>query len=229
MNGPGKNILFVIDYDGTLAREDRPVEEAVSSSIAFLKEKYGFKLVLATARPLSDIERYTKVDLFDALSLELGSLIHLPPVEIIVFKPKWWNILVKRISKEVPAVNVGEVLYYFDETHLKNARSTFEAIGSEFAVEIKKVGSRTHVFAPRGLDKGVGLSRLLRLTGWSNFYTVAIGDSPSDLPLFRVANFKIAVANAAEELKAEADLVTDNPYGEGVLEGLKKILEKKIG
>jgi hydroxymethylpyrimidine pyrophosphatase-like HAD family hydrolase len=36
----------------------------------------------------------------------------------------------------------------------------------------------------------------------------------------------VAVANADQKLKEMADYVTNRPYGEGVVEGLQKILEE---
>jgi phosphoglycolate phosphatase (TIGR01487 family) len=217
-------LLIVVDYDGTLAEENHPVKREVAQSVMTLKQKHGFKLILATARPLSDIERFVKVTLFDALILELGSVLFFPPSDLILFRPKWWNTFIEEVSRVVPRVNLGEVLYYFDQDNISLAQHVLLNKQSEYSVEMKKVGSRTHVFAPRGLDKGVGVSRLLQVTGWDAKNMVAIGDSASDIPMFRIARFKVAVANADQKLKEMADYVTNRPYGEGVVEGLQKIL-----
>lgn len=223
-------MLFVVDYDGTLARENNPPEKSVLTRISILKSQSMFKFVLATARPLNDIENFTSLDIFDALILELGGVLFLPPMDLIVFKSRRWNDIISMLSARIPAVNRGELLYYFDEESLPQALDTLAEIAHYDPIEIKKVGSRTHVFAPKNLDKEVGLRRLLRLTGWEDHQIVAIGDSPSDLPLFRAASVKVAVANANDKLKDKADLITNKSYGEGVVEAIEKILgeEKRL-
>ncbi|UNQ73207.1 HAD family hydrolase [Infirmifilum sp. NZ] len=218
-------LLFVVDYDGTLARENEKADPSIVESLSSLKQRSGFKLALATARPLSDIEAFVPLSVFDAMVLELGSVVYLSSREV-VFKPRVWGRILERISREVPSVNRGEVLYYFDQDSLKVAEKVASGLG-EAPLELKKVGSRTYVFAPKGLDKGVGLARLLRLTGWSGIRVVAIGDSASDLPLFQQAWTRVAVANADEKVKEAADLVTNGEYGNGVIEAVRKIVGKK--
>ncbi|QOJ79231.1 HAD hydrolase family protein [Infirmifilum lucidum] len=230
------NVLFVVDYDGTLAPENSPADPRVIEDLSRLKSTHSFKLVLATARPEADAWRFIKrVDVFDALILELGSVIYFtaesPTLkggegvssrELVIFKPGGWEELIDIVSREVPPVNKGEVLYYFDQDWLARAEKVATGVSTAL-LEIKKVGSRTYVFAPRGLDKGVGLSRLLRLARWKH-RVVAIGDSASDLPLFELASIRVAVANADESLKRSADYVTSGERGEGVIEAVKKLI-----
>ncbi len=59
-------------------------------------------------------------------------------------------------------------------------------------------------FAP-GVSKAEGLKELRELTGAQR--VVAFGDNLNDLPMLRAADVAVAVANAAEEVKAEADIV----------------------
>ena len=46
----------------------------------------------------------------------------------------------------------------------------------------------------------------------------AVGDSISDLPMFRVAGFRASVANGVPELKEEADYVSELEFGPGFCE-----------
>jgi hydroxymethylpyrimidine pyrophosphatase-like HAD family hydrolase len=52
-----------------------------------------------------------------------------------------------------------------------------------------------------------------------------VGDGENDEDLFRIAGFRVAVANAVPELKACADLVTTAENGEGVIELIDALLE----
>jgi hypothetical protein len=56
--------------------------------------------------------------------------------------------------------------------------------------------------------------------------TIAIGDSDTDVPLFKVVKNNIAVANSTENLKKLAKIVTTKKSGEGVLEGLDIMLSE---
>ena len=52
---------------------------------------------------------------------------------------------------------------------------------------------------------------------------VAIGDSATDIPLFKVAKTSIALGNASEQVKSEATLTVSASAGDGVLEALDKL------
>ena len=55
-----------------------------------------------------------------------------------------------------------------------------------------------------------------------------VGDDINDLPAFEVVGVKIAVANAAEALKAQADWVTPRPGGQGaVRDAIDEILREQ--
>lgn len=53
---------------------------------------------------------------------------------------------------------------------------------------------------------------------------IAVGDSSNDLPLFRSAGYKVAMGNATEDFKAEADYVTASIEDDG----LAQVIEEKI-
>lgn len=73
------------------------------------------------------------------------------------------------------------------------------------------------------VDKGYALVRLARLERLSTGRAAAIGDNYNDLDLFREAGYKIAVANAPEEVKEHADYVCKHSYGRGFLEAVAHI------
>jgi Cof subfamily protein (haloacid dehalogenase superfamily) len=77
------------------------------------------------------------------------------------------------------------------------------------------------VTAP-GVDKGVALGALARRLGVPPSATMGIGDGANDLPLLEAAGVRVAVRNAAPELRAAAHLVTSAPYGDGVAEAIAR-------
>jgi len=78
----------------------------------------------------------------------------------------------------------------------------------------------------RGIDKGSGFMEAIKMLVIDVNDTVAIGDSDTDVPLFKVVKNNIAVANSTENLKKLAKIVTTKKSGEGVLEGLDTILSE---
>jgi Cof subfamily protein (haloacid dehalogenase superfamily) len=61
---------------------------------------------------------------------------------------------------------------------------------------------------PRGIHKGVSLSKLSEILGIDPRRTVAVGDYDNDIGMLRTAGLGVAVANATEAVKAAADMIT---------------------
>lgn len=220
--------MYLIDYDGTLAPENVGMDREALDKLRNIKEKVDARLVVATARPLGDMKKFIpKLDVFDAFILELGSVLYFPSLgELALFKPDYWDDLIEVLRQALPPANVGCVLYYFDEAMMERAKQLLESC-RRYPADILKVGSRTHVAAPPGLSKKVGVERLLRVSGWKPSLKVAIGDSLSDIPLFEIADVKAAVGNAHPELKGAADFVAGSSFAAGVLEAIDHVMREK--
>jgi len=72
----------------------------------------------------------------------------------------------------------------------------------------------------KGIDKGSGFLEAVKILDADVNDTIAIGDSETDVPLFKVIKNNIAVSNSTENLKKLAKIITTKKSGEGVLEGL---------
>ena len=76
-----------------------------------------------------------------------------------------------------------------------------------------------------GVDKGVGLTQLAALLGFTAAEVAAVGDSSNDLPMLRCAGLSVAMGNASDAVRAAADvIVADNEHG-GIAEILNRIAE----
>ena len=78
----------------------------------------------------------------------------------------------------------------------------------------------------KGVDKGSGFLEVVKMLDVDVNDTIAIGDSDTDVPLFKVVKNNIAVSNSTENLKKLAKIITTKKSGEGVLEGLDIILSR---
>ena len=74
-----------------------------------------------------------------------------------------------------------------------------------------------------GIDKGTGFLEALKMLNCNVDDAIAIGDSETDVPLFKTVPNNISVHNSIPELKKIAKIVTSKESGEGVLEGLDMI------
>jgi len=77
-----------------------------------------------------------------------------------------------------------------------------------------------------GIDKGTGFSKIMNKLNILRDDVIAIGDSATDIPLFKVAKTSIALGNASEQVKSEATMTVSANAGDGVLEALDKLAPK---
>ena len=69
---------------------------------------------------------------------------------------------------------------------------------------------------PLGIDKARSLDRLIASLGIRREEIIACGDGYNDLSMIRFAGLGVAMANAAEDIRSEADFVTLSNEEDGV-------------
>ncbi|WP_428324390.1 phosphoglycolate phosphatase [Nitrosopumilus sp.] len=79
-----------------------------------------------------------------------------------------------------------------------------------------------HINSP-GIDKGTGFTEVMNRFSISKDDVIAIGDSATDIPLFKVAKTSIALGNAFDDVRSEATMTVSAHAGDGVLEALDKL------
>jgi len=93
------------------------------------------------------------------------------------------------------------------------------------SVELSDSQYAYHINSP-GIDKGSGFTKIMEKLSISRDDVIAIGDSATDVPLFKVAKTSIALGNASDQVKSEATMVVSAKAGDGVLEALDKLAPK---
>ena len=73
----------------------------------------------------------------------------------------------------------------------------------------------------KGIDKSVGARKVMEYYGLTMQEAMAFGDGGNDLPLIRDVAVGIAMGNACDELKAEADYITSSVDEDGVSRALE--------
>lgn len=102
--------------------------------------------------------------------------------------------------------------------YVKEMDLPVDIIDTTFAVHIKD----------KKVNKGTGLTRIAERMQIEPKEFAAIGDSLSDLPMFRLAGFRAAVGNASPELKEIADYVARTKYGNGFAEIIGYMTQMKM-
>lgn len=75
----------------------------------------------------------------------------------------------------------------------------------------------------KGTDKGMALAKLCEQLGIDLKDTIAFGDGENDLPFLQTAGVSVAMGNAADAVKAKADIVTLTNNEDGVATILENI------
>jgi Cof subfamily protein (haloacid dehalogenase superfamily) len=73
----------------------------------------------------------------------------------------------------------------------------------------------------KGADKGEGILALAAHLGLDPRHTMAFGDGGNDASMIKAAGIGVAMGNALESLKQEADYVTSSVDDDGILHALR--------
>jgi hypothetical protein len=84
------------------------------------------------------------------------------------------------------------------------------------AIDVVSGGYNNLELTRTGINKGVGLRRLAEILGIDPAGTMAIGDTENDLAILKAAGIGVAMGNATEAVKAQADYITSSNEEDGV-------------
>ena len=201
-----------IDYDGTLTGAARPGGEV----LAALREVRGrgLAVVLVTGRILSELRAdFAEVDgEFDAIVAENGAVLADADGVRDLAEPVDPLLAQALAHREIP-VRQGRVLLACDTRHAEVVLEEITRLGLDCQV-VRNRGAL--MVLPGGTTKGTGLAQALGNLGISRHSTLAVGDAENDHHLLATCELGVAVGDAVDALKQRADLVLDEPDGDGV-------------
>ena len=230
-NDPLKKKTFAVDIDGTITLNGMgSIHLGALSKLRSLKDE-GHNVILVTGR--SSVEGYL-------LSI-FGGLTHLAVGEnggCVTFGDKIQHKLLGNKGECVHALatiqtrlgaEIKEKPVFPRMTEVVLER-TFDIEQAQkiidednLSVSLTDSGYAYHINS-KGIDKGYGFLEALKILEVDVNDTIAIGDSETDVPLFKIIKNSIAVSNSTENLKKLAKIITTKKSGEGVLEGLDMIV-----
>lgn len=205
-------LAVAVDFDGTLttgARPRRAVLEAIHKA-----RREGRRVILATGRILADLRRdYPDVDeQFDLIVAENGAVLARGD-DVRELVPQVAPELAGALAHRDIPVRQGRVLLACDA---QDAAVVLEEV-NRLGLDCQLVRNRGKLMVlPAGVTKGTGLIEGLGDLGISRHSTVAVGDAENDHHMIDVCEIGVAVGNAVPALKRHADVVLDQPDGDGV-------------
>lgn len=99
-------------------------------------------------------------------------------------------------------------------------------LGKEFQVtsmsfsEMQKTSGEITI---RGVDKALGIQKMIEYLGIDLADTVAFGDGPNDYEMMEYVATSVAMGNASDDLKSLASFVTTAISEDGIYNGMKKL------
>jgi phosphoglycolate phosphatase (TIGR01487 family) len=218
-------VALATDYDGTLAHHGRVSPETIQA-LERLRDS-GRRLLLVTGRELPDLKAtFERLDLFDRVIAENGALLYRPESNeehsLTEAPPEKF---IQRLKERGVPFSVGQGIVATNEPHESEVLAAIKDLGLELHVIFNKGAV---MVLPSGVNKATGLHCALEELGISEHNVVAIGDAENDHAFLSACEFGVAVANALENLKARADLVTEGARGAGVEELIGQIIEDDL-
>lgn len=112
--------------------------------------------------------------------------------------------------------NVEKAIYYDSKLDISDMR---RLLGDGYNIDpfsFKDMPSSCGEVNIAGINKAHGMKMVVDLLGGSMEDTIAVGDSGNDITMIRAAGVGVAMGNATDEIKAAADMITDDIDKDGI-------------
>jgi len=221
--------VIVTDIDYTLTDADLRLDLGAARKIRELEER-GVKVILDSGRNLAATGSLAQlIGTSGFVVAENGGVIakYQNPIKIlgrIEDARAALRMLRKRIGHKVrerPDSRLGMRLSSVSLERSLDPEKARELLRkSKMGIDLIDTGV-TYVLLDARFDKGNALTQLGRLAKIPLTHSTGIGDNYNDLSLFREVGCKIAVGNAPDEVKQQADYVCRHTFGKGFLEAVE--------
>jgi HAD superfamily hydrolase (TIGR01484 family) len=214
------------DYDGTIAH-DGMLEAETIAALERLKAS-GRRLIMVTGRELDELQTVCpRLDIFDLVVAENGALLYDPASEeeiLLTTGPS--AALVERLkAANVPGLSVGRSIIATWEPYETVVLEAIKDLGLELQIIFNKGAV---MVLPSTVNKATGLAAALDRLELAPECVVGVGDAENDHAFIRSCGCGVAVANAIPSLKAEVDIVTGKPRGEGVVQLIDDMIKTDL-
>lgn len=226
-----KRKTFAVDIDGTLTENGGGrIHLGALNSLRHLK-KLGHNVILVSGR--SSVEGYL-LSVYGGLNtiavgenggcitrgandhVLLGNKIKcLEALDVI--RSKLDNVVEKPVFPRMTEVVLQRTFDMNDARKIVQQQNLDVVLSdSQYAIHINS----------SGINKATGFRQVMVQLDIRSEDIIAIGDSETDVPLFELAKYSIAVGNASDNVKSKATMATSAHAGDGVVEALDAIASR---
>lgn len=226
--------VFAVDIDGTLTENGGGmVHLAALAKLRYL-EKMGYNVIYVTGR--SSIEAYVLAVFGGTTRIavgENGGIITIAPQDhrLLASKEKCMQGY-EVLKKNLPGVKIKPVFPRMTEVVLLRTFDLKEGqkILDEYHLPLYLSDSKYafHI-NEKGINKAYGLKEALTVLKVEPNQVVAIGDSETDVPMYDICGYSIALAHADDSVKAQADHVVAGREGVGLIEAIDFVAFNYLG
>ena len=226
--------VFAIDIDGTLTENGGGVIHLAALAKLRYLERLGYNVVYVTGR--SSVEAYVLAVFGGTTKIavgENGGVITVAPQDHRLLASKdrcmeGYEILKKSIDgvqvKPVfPRMTEVVLLRTFD---LQKGQKILDEHGLALYLSDSKYAFHIN---EKGVDKALGLREALKMLNADPEEAVAIGDSETDVPMYGICGYSIALGHAEESVKKKADHVVAGREGTGLVEAIDHVAFNYLG
>lgn len=207
-------LALACDYDGTLTTDGQPSAEAFGRLRQVRAS--GRKVVLVTGRTLEQLmESCQELDVFDSIVLENGAVLYDPNTgnSRLLSAPTTAGFVTRLKKKGVDGLTVGKAIVATWSPHESAVLSVIRKMGLDLQLSFNR---NAVLILPPGINKASGLQVALEGLGISPHNVVGVGNGENDHIFLSYCKCSVAVANATDLVKNDADWVLKRPEAEGL-------------
>jgi len=225
--------IFAIDIDGTITdNKGGRVDLDALAALRYLV-KLGHKVIYVTGR--SSVEAYV-LSVFGGTTRiavgENGGIITTGPNEhkLIGYKKKCIDAF-EFLKTKIPEAIEKPVFPRITEVVLERNFDVNlgKKLFAENNLDVTLTDSQyAYHINSKGVDKASGFLEVMNMFSVTKEDVIAIGDSETDVPLFKVAGTSVALGNAPQDVQSQATISVPGHAGDGMIEALEKVQLKLL-
>lgn len=239
--------LLALDMDGTLLQDDHTISD---ETVKWIKEaiRHGVHVCLSTGRAFKTAYPYAQqLELTTPMVTVNGSEVWRAPYdlyrrslldvklvrqmhELALESGSWfWAYTVEKLYNSENWVNTDDVDvenkewlkfgYHTEDDEVRhNILMKLQDMGG---LEITNSSPHNLEINPEGVNKAYGIQQVCELLGLEMSQVVACGDSLNDLAVIQAVGLGVAMGNAQQTVKDEADIVVASNNEDGIAEVIR--------
>jgi phosphoglycolate phosphatase (TIGR01487 family) len=227
--------VFAVDIDGTLTENGGGTIHLKSLAKLRYIEKLGYNVIYVTGR--SSIEAYVLAMFGGTTKIAIGE-----NGGAITVAPQQHKLLANRencirgyefLKKSIKAVQEKPVFPRMTEVVLlrtfdiqEGQRILDQGPCSDLYLSDSKYAFHIN---EKGINKASGLVEALKMLKVDPEQVVAIGDSETDIPMYDLCGYSIALGHAEDNVKAKAEHVVAGREGDGLSEAIDFVAFNFLG